>query len=90
MRDAMNTSSEGLKRQATYYDRSHAQSASLIRARRPFLVKNMIVGACCAAFVVGVYTYTVNVVGQDEFEDVKVPDTPVTKQLQQSPASSSK
>ncbi|KAK3936004.1 cytochrome c oxidase assembly factor 3, mitochondrial [Diplogelasinospora grovesii] len=67
----------GIQR-SSYYDRSHRQSPALIRARRPYLVKNAILGASISAFAIGVYIYTLNVVGQDEFEDVKVPDAPMT------------
>ncbi|KAK0617947.1 hypothetical protein B0T17DRAFT_536329 [Bombardia bombarda] len=59
-----------------YYDRQQRQSAALIRARRPYLVKNALLGAGISLFTLGIYAYTLNIVGQDEFEDVKVPDTP--------------
>ncbi|KAL1870294.1 hypothetical protein VTK73DRAFT_2669 [Phialemonium thermophilum] len=61
-----------------YYDRQWRQNEALIRARRPYLVKNAVVGAGIAALTVGIYLYTLRAVGQDEFEDVKVPDAPVT------------
>jgi len=59
---------------AGYYDRNQRQSPALIRARRPYLIKNAILGASISAFTIAIYAYTLSVVGQDEFEDVKVPD----------------
>lgn len=38
----------------SYYDRRHRQSAALIRARRPYLVKNTVLGLGIAAFAAGV------------------------------------
>ncbi|KAK7745425.1 hypothetical protein SLS53_002923 [Cytospora paraplurivora] len=64
---------------AGYYTRNSGQSASLIRARRPYLVKNAITGLGVAGIAIGVYIYTLRAVGQDDFEDVKVPDVPVTQ-----------
>ncbi|RYP79028.1 hypothetical protein DL771_000006 [Monosporascus sp. 5C6A] len=61
---------------SSYYERSHRQSPALIRARRPYLMKNVVVGSAIAAFAVGVYIYTIRAIGQDEFEDVKVPEAP--------------
>ncbi|KAI0402043.1 hypothetical protein F4802DRAFT_387947 [Xylaria palmicola] len=61
---------------SSYYDRRLRQSPALIRARKPYLVKNAIVGSAIAAFAAGVYIYTIRAIGQDEFEDVKVPDAP--------------
>ncbi|KAI0136353.1 hypothetical protein BJ170DRAFT_677231 [Xylariales sp. AK1849] len=60
---------------SSYY-KSNAQSPALIRARRPYLFKNAVVGTGVAAFALGVYIYTIRAIGQDEFEDVKVPDAP--------------
>ncbi|KAL6869873.1 hypothetical protein ACO1O0_001205 [Amphichorda felina] len=62
--------------QSTYYDRRHRQGQALIRARRPYLVKNAVTGLGLTAVVAGIYAYTLSKVGQDDFEDVKVPDTP--------------
>ncbi|KUI66305.1 Cytochrome c oxidase assembly factor 3, mitochondrial [Cytospora mali] len=84
---------------SSYYTRASSQSAALLRARRPYLVKNAITGLGVAGIAVGVCTstpflfhvhpgerkntdpladvYTITAVGQDEFEDVKVPDVPV-------------
>ncbi|KAM7194258.1 cytochrome c oxidase assembly factor 3-like protein [Naviculisporaceae sp. PSN 640] len=68
----------GIQQRTGYYDRNHRQSPALIRARRPYLVKNTLLGTGIALFAIGIYAYTLKVVGQDEFEDVKVPDAPVT------------
>ncbi|KAI1108861.1 hypothetical protein F5Y14DRAFT_456583 [Nemania sp. NC0429] len=65
---------------SSYYDRSRRQSPALIRARKPYLVKNAVVGSVIAAFAVGVYVYTIRAIGQDDFDDVKVPDTPAQSQ----------
>jgi hypothetical protein len=40
---------------STYYDR-HRQSPALIRARRPYLVKNAVVGLSISAFAIGICT----------------------------------
>ncbi|KAF1826120.1 uncharacterized protein K489DRAFT_386580 [Dissoconium aciculare CBS 342.82] len=63
--------------QSSYYDQKNRPSASLYRARQPYLVKNAITGLCIFAFVAGVYTFTIRAVGQDDFSDVTVPDAPV-------------
>lgn len=61
---------------SSYYDKHYRQSAALIRARRPYLVKNAITGLAAFGFCIGVYAFTIRAVAQDEFEDVKVPDVP--------------
>ncbi|EMR72370.1 hypothetical protein UCREL1_579 [Eutypa lata UCREL1] len=61
---------------SSYYERAHRQSPALIRARRPYLYKNAVLGSAIAAFALGVYVYTIRAIGQDEFEDVKVPSAP--------------
>ncbi|KAJ5600016.1 hypothetical protein N7450_001083 [Penicillium hetheringtonii] len=52
------------------------RQTALLRARRPFLVKNAITGFGLFAFTIGVYAYTIRAVGQEEFSDVQIPDTP--------------
>ncbi|CAN8099046.1 unnamed protein product [Discula destructiva] len=61
---------------STYYTRQKNQSAALLRARRPYLVKNAVTGLAMFGIAAGVYMYTMKAVGQDEFEDVKVPNAP--------------
>ncbi|KAM4055047.1 hypothetical protein HRG_005856 [Hirsutella rhossiliensis] len=61
---------------STYYDRRLRQGPALIRARRPYLFKNSITGLGLLTVVGGIYYYTLNAVGQDNFDNVKVPDTP--------------
>jgi len=39
---------------STYYDENYRQSAALIRARRPYLVKNIITGAGLFALTIGI------------------------------------
>ncbi|KAH8788453.1 hypothetical protein F5883DRAFT_635340 [Diaporthe sp. PMI_573] len=62
---------------SSYYTRKNAQSAALLRARRPYLVKNAVTGLAITGFAAGIYWYTITAVGQDEFEDVKVPEVPI-------------
>ncbi|KAJ2903825.1 uncharacterized protein MKZ38_009300 [Zalerion maritima] len=62
--------------QGTYYGRKGQQQAALIRARRPYLVKNIVTGLSLLAFTGCVYALTISKIGQDEFDDVKVPDLP--------------
>jgi len=61
---------------STYYDKHYKQSPALLRARRPYLIKNTVTGLGIFAFAIGVYAYTIKAVSQDEFEDVKVPEAP--------------
>ncbi|KAL8795546.1 MAG: hypothetical protein Q9195_001967 [Heterodermia aff. obscurata] len=61
---------------STYYDEHLRQTAALIRARQPYLIKNIITGACVFGFVIGVYSFTIHAVAQDDFSDVQVPDAP--------------
>ncbi|KAG5927275.1 hypothetical protein E4U42_002391 [Claviceps africana] len=62
--------------QSTYYDRRFRQGPALIRARRPYLFKNAATGLGLMAIVGSIYWYTLRAVGQDDFDDVKVPDSP--------------
>ncbi|KAJ5338048.1 hypothetical protein N7452_004776 [Penicillium brevicompactum] len=64
---------------STYYGKDYRAGAALLRARRPYLFKNAVTGLGLFAFTAAVYTYTLKAVGQEEFDDVKVPDAPVTK-----------
>jgi len=64
-----------LKR-SSYYEADYRQSAALIRARRPYIFKNLATGAVIISFAVGVFAFTLKAVGQDNFEDVIVPDEP--------------
>lgn len=42
---------------SSYYDRLSRQSPALIRARRPYLFKNAVVGSAIAALTIGVCTF---------------------------------
>ncbi|KAJ5491499.1 hypothetical protein N7539_003066 [Penicillium diatomitis] len=64
---------------STYYGKDYRAGAALLRARRPYLVKNAVTGFGLFAFAIAVYSYTIRAVGQEDFSDVKVPDTPVKK-----------
>ncbi|KIV89798.1 hypothetical protein PV10_07173 [Exophiala mesophila] len=72
----------GLLKRSSYYDSDYRQSAALIRARRPFLFRNILTGTGIAMFAVGVFVFTLKAVGQDKFEDVVVPDAPQQSQSQ--------
>ncbi|KAI9869011.1 MAG: hypothetical protein M1813_002834 [Trichoglossum hirsutum] len=61
---------------SSYYDNHYRQSAALLRARRPYLIKNAVTGLVIFSFAVGVYAFTIKAVSQDDFEDVIIPDTP--------------
>ncbi|KAK1755191.1 cytochrome c oxidase assembly factor 3, mitochondrial [Echria macrotheca] len=65
----------GMQRDSYYRQNRH--SPALIRARRPYLFRNAVLGISITAFALGIYAYTISVVGQDEFADVKVPDAPI-------------
>ncbi|KAK3208869.1 hypothetical protein GRF29_77g2254620, partial [Pseudopithomyces chartarum] len=69
--------------QSTYYDAQMKASPALLRARAPYLIKNTITGFAICTLVIGIYTYTINVISQDEFEDVVVPDEPVKRSILQ-------
>ncbi|KAH8733018.1 hypothetical protein GQ44DRAFT_601775 [Phaeosphaeriaceae sp. PMI808] len=68
---------------STYYDERMRASPALLRARAPYLVKNTITGMAICTLVIGIYTYTINAISQDEFEDVIVPDKPLQRPAQQ-------
>ncbi|KAK3057746.1 hypothetical protein LTS18_011425, partial [Coniosporium uncinatum] len=61
---------------STYYDQHNRQSAALIRARQPYLVRNIVTGAAIFGFAIGVYAFTIRAVAQDDFEDVPMPPAP--------------
>ncbi|KAJ5975270.1 hypothetical protein N7481_008977 [Penicillium waksmanii] len=65
---------------STYYGKDYRAGAALLRARRPFLVKNALTGFGLFAFTIGVYAYTIKAVGQEEFSDVKVPEIPASSE----------
>ncbi|DAA77646.1 TPA_exp: hypothetical protein A8136_6192 [Trichophyton benhamiae CBS 112371] len=65
---------------SSYYDKDYRAGAALMRARRPYIVRNIATGAALFSFCIGVYAFTINAVGQDDFSDVKVPDAPTAKQ----------
>ncbi|MCJ1370327.1 hypothetical protein MMC20_001540 [Loxospora ochrophaea] len=61
---------------SSYYDKHYRQTAALIRARQPYLIRNIITGSSIFAFAIGVYAFTINAVAQDDFSDVQIPDAP--------------
>lgn len=64
---------------SSYYDRQYRQSPALIRARRPYLVRNAVTGIGITTLVLAIYAYTISAIGQDDFQDVKVPDASKSK-----------
>ncbi|OCF42187.1 mitochondrial protein [Kwoniella heveanensis CBS 569] len=46
-------------------------SPSLTRARKPFILTNVLIGGTLFAFAVGVYVYSISAVKQDDFSDVE-------------------
>ncbi|EXJ78285.1 hypothetical protein A1O3_09446 [Capronia epimyces CBS 606.96] len=66
----------GVLKRSSYYNPDYRTGAALNRARRPYLFKNLITGACIFSFAIGVFAFTLKAVGQDDFEDVIVPDAP--------------
>ncbi|MCJ1324013.1 hypothetical protein MMC10_000675 [Thelotrema lepadinum] len=61
---------------SSYYTKDYRQTAALIRARQPYLIKNIFTGAGLFAFAIGVYSFTFAAVKQDDFSDVRIPDAP--------------
>ncbi|EPQ65766.1 hypothetical protein BGT96224_917, partial [Blumeria graminis f. sp. tritici 96224] len=68
---------EGRLPKSSYYDKEYRQSPALIRARRPYLIRNAATGLALLTFAIGVYSWTLRAVSQDEFEDVTIPAAPV-------------
>ncbi|KAJ3740932.1 hypothetical protein DFH05DRAFT_1507726 [Lentinula detonsa] len=54
----------------TWRPKSGSMSPGLKRARAPFLVRNVITGIILGTFAVGVYTYSIRAVRQDDFGDI--------------------
>ncbi|KAA6409724.1 MAG: cytochrome c oxidase assembly mitochondrial [Lasallia pustulata] len=76
---------------SSYYNKDYRQAAALIRARQPFLIKNIITGSALFAFTICICkspsprlasptsiddAYTIHAVSQDDFSDVPIPDAP--------------
>ncbi|KAJ4525834.1 hypothetical protein HRR83_001023 [Exophiala dermatitidis] len=76
----------GFLKRSSYYNPDYRAGAALNRARRPYLFKNLITGACIFSFAIGVFAFTLKAVGQDNFEDVVVPDAPAPAAAQQQQA----
>ncbi|UZJ53404.1 hypothetical protein CBS101457_002724 [Exobasidium rhododendri] len=54
----------------SYHPGGYGVSEGLKRARRPFLVKNILTGGVIMSFAVGVYWYSISKVRQDDFSDL--------------------
>jgi cytochrome c oxidase assembly factor 3 len=69
---------------STYYGKDYRAGAALLRARRPYLVKNALTGLGLFGFCVSVYVFTIRAVGQEDFSDVVVvPDAPAVPKKEQ-------
>ncbi|KAL8799969.1 MAG: hypothetical protein Q9182_005506 [Xanthomendoza sp. 2 TL-2023] len=66
----------GLLPRSSYWTKDNRQTAALIRARQPYLVKNIFTGIALTTFVISIYAYTIKAVSQDDFSDVQIPDAP--------------
>ncbi|KAG5917130.1 hypothetical protein E4U61_003013 [Claviceps capensis] len=62
--------------ESSYYDRRYRQGPALVRARRPYVFKTAAMGVVLAGLSFSIYWYTLKAIGQDSFDDVKVPDEP--------------
>ncbi|PWN50416.1 hypothetical protein IE53DRAFT_410919 [Violaceomyces palustris] len=69
---------------ATYHPKGYGVSEGLKRARRPYLVRNLITGTAIMSFAVGVYFYSISKVKQDDFSDLE----DVRPTLEQRPSTS--
>ncbi|WVF66589.1 hypothetical protein IAT40_001329 [Kwoniella sp. CBS 6097] len=54
----------------SYHPKGYGMSPSLTRARKPFILTNVLIGGTLFAFSVGVYLYSISAVKQDDFSDV--------------------
>ncbi|EPQ30583.1 uncharacterized protein PFL1_02107 [Pseudozyma flocculosa PF-1] len=63
---------------ATYHPKGYGVSEGLKRARRPYLVKNIVTGSLIMGFAVGVYLYSISKVKQDDFSDLAEVRAPAT------------
>ncbi|KAF8468958.1 hypothetical protein BDZ91DRAFT_721469 [Kalaharituber pfeilii] len=67
---------------SSYYESDYRQGKALLRARRPYIIKNLVTGVAIIAFTSAVYAYTIRAVSQDDFEDVPVPPGPPSSATQ--------
>ncbi|CAH1760952.1 8394_t:CDS:2 [Entrophospora sp. SA101] len=51
------------------------------RARKPFIVRNILTGIILVGFVGAVYSYTMFAIKQDDFSDVPIPTPPSSSSL---------
>ncbi|KAH8701084.1 hypothetical protein BGW36DRAFT_375548 [Talaromyces proteolyticus] len=68
---------------SSYYGKDYRAGAALLRARRPYLVRNALTGLGLCVFTVGVYAFTIRAVGQEDFSDVVVPEASTVNSQQQ-------
>ncbi|KAK4686985.1 hypothetical protein P7C73_g3132, partial [Tremellales sp. Uapishka_1] len=65
-----NMASRASRVNASYHPNGYGTSPSLIRARKPFLLRNALTGVTIFGFAMGVYIYSISAVKQDDFADV--------------------
>lgn len=68
-----------------YYDKNtFRMSPAMVRARQPYVVKNMVGLVLLSAVPLSIYFYTYSFLAQDDFEDIPIPplDDATVKQLQ--------
>ncbi|KAF1992056.1 hypothetical protein K402DRAFT_416539 [Aulographum hederae CBS 113979] len=71
---------------STYYNNRYRQGPALIRARQPFLIKNILTGTAIFSFAIGVYVFTLKAVSQDDFDDLPMPPPPAQTATTATPA----
>jgi len=55
----------------TYHPKGYGMSPSLQRARRPYFLRNALLGTTLFGFTLAVYFYSISAVQQDDFSDVE-------------------
>ncbi|CAG7848675.1 SubName: Full=Uncharacterized protein {ECO:0000313/EMBL:CCA75201.1} [Serendipita indica DSM 11827] len=65
----------------SYRPKGYGMSPGLRRARRPFLVSNIVTGSLIALFVTGIWAYSIRAVRQDVFDDVDEEARALTPEL---------
>lgn len=68
-----------------YYDKNtYRMSPAMMRARRPYAVKNMVGLVLLSSVPISIYLYTYTFLSQDDFDAIPIPplDEETVKQLQ--------
>ncbi|KIM21942.1 hypothetical protein M408DRAFT_333154 [Serendipita vermifera MAFF 305830] len=69
------------KAMASYRPKGYGISPGLRRARRPFILVNLLTGSLISLFAVGVWAYSIRAVRQDVFDDVDEEAKALTKEM---------